>query len=78
MYFSLRLWGYTKGVRLRIAAAVAFGLLTAAAGIARLAMLGWLLGEVFDGEGLRAFTSPNLSAANNSRCVFRPEHPPGE
>jgi len=51
MYFSLRLWGYTKGVRLRIAAAVAFGLLTAAAGIARLALLGWLLAEVFDGKG---------------------------
>ncbi|NQW18913.1 MAG: ABC transporter ATP-binding protein [Chloroflexi bacterium] len=52
MYFSLRLWGYTKGVRLRIAAAVAFGLLTSTAGIARLALLGWLLAEVFDGKGL--------------------------
>ncbi|MCH8223366.1 MAG: ABC transporter ATP-binding protein [Chloroflexi bacterium] len=60
MYFSLRLWGYTKGVRIRIAVAVGFGLATAAAGIARLALLGFLLGEVFDGQGFGDLALPIL------------------
>ncbi|MDP3208282.1 MAG: hypothetical protein Q8M65_03960 [Rhodoglobus sp.] len=48
MYFDRRLWALTAGVRLQIALAVALGLATATAGIARLALLGWLLGRVFD------------------------------
>jgi len=52
MYFDLRLWAMTRGVRLRIAASVMFGLLTAAAGIARLVLLGILLGEILQGERL--------------------------
>ena len=43
MYFDLRLWAMTRGARLRIAIAVIYGLLTAAAGIARLVLLGILL-----------------------------------
>ncbi|MEE8046115.1 MAG: ABC transporter transmembrane domain-containing protein, partial [Dehalococcoidia bacterium] len=38
--------------RLRIAAAVVYGLLTAAAGIARLVLLGILLGEILQGESI--------------------------
>ena len=51
MYFSLRLWSLTAGVRGRIALAVALGLATAAAGIARLVLLGVLLARVFEGDG---------------------------
>ena len=58
MYFDLRLWGLTKGVRLRIAGAVAVGLLAAAAGVGRLALLGWLLAMVFRGEPLDALIVP--------------------
>ena len=43
MYFDRRLWQFTEGLRLRIAGAVVLGLLSAATGIARLALLGWLL-----------------------------------
>jgi len=52
MYFDIRLWAMTGGVRLRIAAAVVFGLLTAAAGVARLVLLGVLLGEILQGESV--------------------------
>lgn len=51
MYFSPRLWSLTTGVRGRIALAVALGLATAAAGIARLVLLGVLLARVFEGDG---------------------------
>ena len=50
MYFDRRLWVFTEGVRLRIAAAIFLGLLSAAAGVARLALLGWLLAKVFSGQ----------------------------
>ncbi|MDA1257735.1 MAG: ABC transporter transmembrane domain-containing protein, partial [Chloroflexi bacterium] len=63
MYFDLRLWGLTRGVRLRIAWAVTIGLLTAAAGVARLALLGWLLAEVFDGRGFGSLASPLAGVA---------------
>ena len=43
MYFDWRLWDFTKGVRGRISGAVAVGLLSSALGVARLALLGWLL-----------------------------------
>jgi ATP-binding cassette subfamily B protein len=47
MYFDTRLWSMTEGLRLRIAAGVALGLLALAVGIARFAFLGWLLALVF-------------------------------
>ena len=53
MYFDLRLWALTRGVRPRIAFAVALGLLALAAGIARFAFLGLLLALVFRGGSLR-------------------------
>ncbi len=54
MYFDRRLWAFTRGVRLRIAGTVLLGLLAVGAGIARLALFGWLLGRVIAGDTLRA------------------------
>ncbi|HTO12553.1 MAG TPA: thiol reductant ABC exporter subunit CydC [Candidatus Binatia bacterium] len=59
MYFDRRLWALTAGVRGRIAGTVAIGLLAAAAGIARLALLGWLLARVLAGDSL-AHLAPAL------------------
>jgi ATP-binding cassette, subfamily B, bacterial len=58
MYIDRRLWEFTRGVRLRIAATVALGLAQVAFGIARLALLGWVLGRVFAGAGLRELALP--------------------
>ena len=63
MYFDRRLWQFTEGLRLRIAGAVVLGLLSAATGIARLALLGWLLGRVFQGEGLGDLILPIVAVA---------------
>src|SRR5712692_6474654 len=54
MYLDRRLWAFTRGVRLRIVGTVLIGLLAVAAGIARLALFGWLLGRVIAGESLRS------------------------
>ncbi len=58
MYFDWRLWAFTEGARGRIAGTVALGLLGAAVGIARLALLGWLLAAVFRGEALESLIVP--------------------
>ena len=58
MYFEPRLWWFTKGVRLRIAASAAIGLVAAVFGIARLALLGWLLAKVFRAEPLDSLIAP--------------------
>ena len=63
MYFDRRLWQFTEGLRLRIAGAVVLGLLSAAVGIARLALLGWLLGRVFQGESLGDLVLPIVVVA---------------
>ncbi|MGH7388143.1 MAG: thiol reductant ABC exporter subunit CydC [Candidatus Rokuibacteriota bacterium] len=52
MYLDRRLLAFTEGVRLRIAWAVAVGLLAAAVGILRLALLGWLLARILAGAPL--------------------------
>ncbi|OWJ55948.1 ABC transporter ATP-binding protein [Inquilinus limosus] len=52
MHFEPRLWQFTQGVRLRIVWAVAIGLVSVALGVARLALLGWLIGQVFAGRPL--------------------------
>jgi len=54
VYIDPRLWALTSGVRGRIAFTVLVGLAAVAAGIARLALLGWLLGRVLAGESLAA------------------------
>jgi ATP-binding cassette, subfamily C, bacterial CydCD len=63
MYLDRRLWRFTKGVRLRIAATVALGLLQVMAGIGRLALLGWLLARVFRGASLESLAVPILLTA---------------
>ena len=50
MFFDIRLWQFTRGVRLRIAATVVMGVLASLAGMGRLALLGWLLARVFAGD----------------------------
>jgi len=50
MHIEPRLLNFTKGVRARIAGAVAIGLLAVGLGIARLGLLGWLIGQVFAGR----------------------------
>ncbi|MEE8274018.1 MAG: thiol reductant ABC exporter subunit CydC [Alphaproteobacteria bacterium] len=63
MYFDRRLWQFTRGVRLRIAGAVAVALVSAVVGIARLALLGWLLAKVFEGETFEALAGPFVAVA---------------
>ena len=58
MHFEMRLWAFTKGVRWRIAGAVAIGLMAVALGIARLALLGWLIAQVFQGATLQELLLP--------------------
>ncbi|MGO4727749.1 MULTISPECIES: ABC transporter ATP-binding protein [unclassified Inquilinus] len=52
MHFEPRLWNFTQGVRLRILWSVAIGLVSVGLGVARLALLGWLIGQVFAGRPL--------------------------
>jgi ATP-binding cassette subfamily C protein CydCD len=49
VYLSRELWRFTAGVRARIAWAIVIGLVAVVAGIARLALLGWLLARVLAG-----------------------------
>lgn len=58
MHFESRLWQFTEGVRLRILWAVLIGLIAVAFGVARLGLLGWLIGEVFAGRDLASLTLP--------------------
>lgn len=58
MHIEPRLLVFTRGVRARIAAAVAVGLLGVGFGIARLALLGWLIGQVFAGRPLQELILP--------------------
>ena len=49
MYLNLRLFSFTSGVRWTLALSAALGLLTAAAGVARLALSGYAIALVFRG-----------------------------
>lgn len=51
MTFSWELWRFTAGVRGRVALAVALGLCAVTAGVARLALLGWIGARIFEGDG---------------------------
>jgi ATP-binding cassette subfamily C protein CydCD len=52
MHIEPRLLVFTKGIRLRIAGAIALGLLSVSLAVARLGLLGWLIGQVFAGRPL--------------------------
>jgi ATP-binding cassette subfamily C protein CydCD len=58
MHIEPRLLAFTKGVRGRIAAAIAIGLLSVGLGVARLGLLGWLIGQVFAGKQASALVLP--------------------
>ncbi len=63
MHFERRLWVFTEGVRLRIACTVLIGLASVALGVARLGLLGWLIGQVFLGRPLESLLWPGLAIA---------------
>ena len=63
MHIEPRLLVFTKGVRARIAATVAVGLLGVGCGIARLGLLGWLIGQIFVGRPLQELVLPILLIA---------------
>ena len=63
MFFDPRLWQFTRGVRLRIAATVAMGVFASLIGIGRLALLGWLLARVFAGDAFSELTVPFVLVA---------------
>ncbi len=58
MFLDNRLWQFTEGLRWRIAGAVSVGLLAALVGIGRLALLGWLLAQVFAGAAAESLILP--------------------
>ena len=58
MYLDGRLWRFTAGLRHRLVGAVFIGLLSAAAGVLRLILLGWLLGLIFEGAALSELWGP--------------------
>ena len=60
MHIEPRLWIFTRGVRPRIAATTLGGLLAVGLGVARLGLLGWLIGEVFAGRDLAGLVLPVL------------------
>jgi len=63
MHFETRLWQFTEGVRLRMVYTVLIGLVATCFGIARLALLGWLIGRIFAGDGLQELFVPVLAVA---------------
>jgi ATP-binding cassette subfamily C protein CydCD len=52
MHIEPRLLVFTQGIRWRIAGAVGIGLVSVGLGVARLGLLGWLIGQVFLGRPL--------------------------
>ena len=58
MYFDSRLWAFTRGVRGHIAWSVVIGLIAAFLGLARLALLGWLIAKVFKGASWKELLLP--------------------
>ena len=58
MHFETRLWSFTEGVRGRIVWAVLLGLIGVSLGLARLALLGWLIAQVFSGAEFSELIGP--------------------
>ncbi|MCH1520489.1 MAG: ABC transporter ATP-binding protein/permease [SAR324 cluster bacterium] len=63
MQFESRLWSFTQGVRGRIAISVVIGMIAAALGVIRLALLGWLIGLIFLGQSVDELVMPIIFAA---------------
>jgi ABC-type multidrug transport system fused ATPase/permease subunit len=63
VYLDSALLGFTLGLRSRIAVSAALGLVGVVLGIARLALLGWLLARVLTGSGLSALALPIAAVA---------------
>ena len=63
MQFETRLWSFTHGVRGRIAISVLIGMIAAALGVLRLALLGWLIGLIFLGQSVDELVMPIIFAA---------------
>jgi len=63
MYFDGRLWQLTRGLRGWIAAAVLLGLVASVVGIARFAILGVLLSQVFNGAAFWTIAFPAMGVA---------------
>ena len=63
MYFTRELWAFTNGVRGRLAWSIAVGILASALAVARLALIGWLLGLVFRGAALDDLLAPFAAVA---------------
>ena len=72
MTFSWELWQFTQGVRGRIALSVSVGLLAVAAGVARLALLGWIGARIFEGDSFSDLVPLIIAAAAAiaARSVF--------
>ena len=60
MYFNLRLWGMTKGLRTAIFLAAGVGLIAISIGIARLALTGVVIARLFQGEDFSEVVQPLL------------------
>jgi ATP-binding cassette subfamily C protein CydCD len=63
VYLDRALLGFTLGLRSRIVASAALGLVGVVLGIARLALLGWLLARVLAGAGPSALALPMAAVA---------------
>ena len=63
MHVERRLLSFTSEVRGRIGWAVVVGLAAVAAGVARLALLGWLIAEIFAGKNLNGLLWPIAAIA---------------
>ena len=74
MYFDRRLFGLTRGVRLRILYAAALGLIAVGAGVARLAVSGVVIHRVLTGQAsFSALALPLLiiAALIGARSLFQ-------
>ena len=63
MQFDIRLWSFTKGVRGSITYSVIIGMISTSLGVLRLAMLGWLIGLIFQGKSVDELIVPIILAA---------------
>ena len=72
MTFSWELWEFTRGVRWRIGLSVSVGMLAVAAGVARLALLGWIGARIFEGDSFGDLVPLIIATAASiaARSVF--------